>query len=325
MDDKYIKRGFESSSRRIDDVSLVFHAHIDALESIPVGALKEMKQAGFQPYNFQTKDGEDATKSALTVNIGQGRDVEQSMFVLNYVSNYLEDAQRKGRQAKKIMEDYGISGYVEVEQVYELPMPNVEFDQDEFDRVFSVSADGNRQMPFMALKASLKPEFKKTSSGGVVLSGDFSVGEIHVTLPKTVNGQVATDPVLIDALLQMGFLGPDVPKRMYKDGGVIDLVDVPFTISASNGKSLAEMADAIMRTLKEVGWSSDARLTADIPIKMNFEIMKGHHWIGGVDPSTTYRDVLEKTLFHSQMLEEKVKGRGGRIGGYKLPPAEKFL
>lgn len=317
----YYKNMFkERAAVANDGVSLVYHTHIDALDKMPCAALHEFMKLGFVPYNFDTHEGkEDIVMSDLKIRVGSSRSIETSMFVLNSKSNTKQEAQDIARQAGDVMNKYEMSGYIEVERVYGIPLTHKMFDRTKFNEIFLNSANG-RDLPVRAIKSPLKPDFCKSSH--------FSAGEIHLTMPRTIDGRIATHPDLMKALFDVGFYGPDVLKNMNEapnvalrntDGSLRQLVDVPMTISAANMRALTQLSNAVIDIINEVGWSADENLTKDYPLGLMYEIMEGHEWFGDVEPEHTYRDVLWTTEFSSDKFKQHIlEDYRGTIGGHKL-------
>lgn len=296
-----------------DKVDLEYHTHIDAVgDVLPAKAIKAFLELGFEAYNFPVDSGCDADRSDLVVNIGEGRSQKTNMFVLNFKTDSRESAIDMADKAKKIMEDFQVNGYIEVERVYRFRLENQLFEPEAFDCYFPLHENGGRHLPVLAKKSPLS----KT---------DFSTSEIHLTVPRSIDDKQAINGDLLKSLFDMGFYGPDVIKTVAYDFDIASrqetyetVVDIPLTVSAENGRELLRFSNAVLGLLQRTGWTNDTGLTKEYPLDFKFEIMESHYWIGSLNPATTYRDVLKEALFNSDPIKREVDNYGGTILGRKL-------
>ncbi len=339
---QYTRNFFRHAAHKSKDVTLEFHTHVDAVGVLSSNALEDLLSLGFEAYNFDYVRGSplDITHSDLVVRTGKNREKEECIFVLNYKTGDISEALQKGEESCNILKRHKAKGYLEIEQVYNLPLSNKAFNQDRFNHYFpeisnerplSAILNGRRRaLPFKAQKGPLAM-FNDIAHGQPQLRGDFSAGEIHLTMPRTINKQVASNQGLIEALFAIGFYGPDVPKYMKNSSGELiycsesgypqTLIDMPLTVSASNMRVLRTFTNATTRMIEDIGWSDNSALTSSYPFQLKFEIMLGHHWFDVSDPSSIYRDVLYDTLFDPQQKNILTESRRGKVAGYSLSSA----
>ena len=102
---------------------------------------------------------------------------------------------------------------------------------------------------------------KRRRLRGLQCREDFREGEIHLTLDKD-----ASDPRLIESLLQAGLYGAYMQKR--------DHIALVLTIQGARRKEIIRIAEAVRHYVERVGGAVRASLKEEVAIK--------HRFFGGI-------------------------------------------